>query len=198
MQVQGFNPALAAYQARPATRVAAGGGTVPAAPTPTTAQPASNANLYLMSRLLGNEQDLGALNRWGMASPGMLRFMAGGGMRRTLASWLTGIPAERLVPYGQMADLMRVNGMQPDWAHLLVRTGTRSPAELSRYAGNDIGAQIQRGIIMATVAAKAIETAANTGISYSVPSMNDIAGLAQNSMGLGSVINLGAAQTPVT
>lgn len=196
MSIQSFSPGAMPRLAStaPARRVQAGGGTGPAA-QPNTVQPAqSDANLYLMNRLIGNEQDLGRLNRWGLASPGMLRFAAGGGFRRAIASFLTGIPTENLVRYGQMADMMRINGMQPDWAHLIVDSGVRSPGELSRYAGSDIGAQIQRGIVYAALAAKAIEAAANDGRAYSVPSFDQFAQMCQGGTGLGSVINLGVPQ----
>ncbi len=196
MSIQSFSPnAMRIASTAPAKAVQAGGG-VTAAPQQAPVQAAqSDANLYLMSRLIGNEQDLGRLNRWGLASPGMMRFAAGGGFRRAIASFLTGIPQESLVKYGQMADMMRINGMQPDWAHLIVQSGVKSPGELSRYAGSDIGAQIQRGIVYAALAAKAIEIAANQGRTYSVPSFDQLGALAQAGTGLGSVINLGVPQT---
>lgn len=192
MSIQSFSPnAMPRIASKPPVRrVQAGGGTPPTAQT--AVQPAqSDAKLYMMSRLIGNEEDLGRLNRWGLASPGMLRFAAGGGFRRAIASFLTGLPAEKLITYGQMADMMRINGMQPDWAHLIVQSGVKSPGELSRYAGNDIGSQIQRGIIFAALAAKAIEVAANNGRAYSVPSFDQLGQLCQGGTGLGSVINLG-------
>lgn len=201
MQVQRISPYVAASAARPVTRVQAGGGTTldaVAPPLTPPLTPASDPTLYEMSRMLGNDVDLAALNKWGLASPGMLRFAAGGGFRRTIASWLTGIPQARLIVYGQMADLMRVNGMQADYAHLLVLSGVHSPAELSRFAGNDVAAQIQRGIIMATVAARAIQEASNTGRSYAVPSFSDLGTLSGNSIGLGQAINLGQNSPPPT
>lgn len=194
MSIQSFSPNTRIASPAQMRRVQAGGGTAPAQQQAPVQAAQSDANLYLMSRLIGNEEDLGRLNRWGLASPGMLRFAAGGGFRRAIASFLTGLPAEKLINYGQMADMMRINGMQPDWAHLIVSAGIKSPGELSRYAGGDIGSQIQRGIIYAAMAAKAIEVAANNGRAYSVPSFDQFGQLAQAGTGLGSVINLGVPQ----
>jgi hypothetical protein len=171
------------------SRVQAGGGQ--SAPIARPQQPSDvNPNLYAMSRLIGNEQDVGALNKWGLASPGALRFMAGGGFRRAITSMLTGIPSDKLIVYGQMADMMRVQGMQPDWAHLLVLSGVPSPGDLSRYASNDLGGQIQLGIVYGALAAKAIEVGISEGRAYSVPSYGQLQQLAQASYGLGSSISV--------
>lgn len=196
MSIQSFSPSAMPRIASTAQvrKVQAGGGETPTVQQTPVQATQSDANLYLMSRLIGNEADLGRLNRWGLASPGMLRFAAGGGIRRAIASFLTGLPAEKLINYGQMADMMRINGMQPDWAHLIVQSGVKSPGELSRYAGSDIGSQIQRGIIYAALAAKAIEVAASNGRAYSVPSFDQLGQLCQAGTGLGSVINLGQQQ----
>lgn len=199
MSIQSFSPnAMRIASTAQVRRVQAGGGTAEPTQQPPAQSAQSDANLYLMNRLIGNEQDLGRLNRWGLASPGMLRFAAGGGIRRAIASFLTGLPADKLIKYGQMADMMRINGMQPDWAHLIVEAGVKSPGELSRYAGSDIGSQIQRGIVYAALAAKAIEVAANDGRAYSVPSFNEFAQMCQGGTGLGSVINLGQPQPAST
>ncbi|MBO9540212.1 DUF4332 domain-containing protein [bacterium] len=178
---------------RVAAPVKAGGGetAVQAPAQQMTAQ--SSESLNQMNQLLGNEQDLARLNRVFLASPGMLRFATGGGIRRAITSFLTGIPKDQLIQYGQMADMMRVQGMQPQWAHLFVKAGIKNPGELSKYAGDDWSAQIQRGIVWGAMAAKAIELAGN-GRNYSPPSYDQIKALAKNSVGLGSVINLGVPQ----
>ncbi|HEY9898577.1 MAG TPA: DUF4332 domain-containing protein [Pantanalinema sp.] len=192
MQVQ---RSIALMPTRVAGPVKAGGGETAQAQAPAQQMAAQGSDtLNQMNQLLGNEQDLARLNRVFLASPGMLRFATGGGIRRAITSFLTGIPKDQLIQYGQMADMMRVQGMQPQWAHLFVKAGIKNPGELSKYAGDDWSAQIQRGIIWGAMAAKAIESAGN-GRNYSPPSYDQIKTLAGNSVGLGSVINLGVPQT---
>lgn len=191
MQVQ---RSIALMPTRVATPVRAGGGeTAPAQASAPQMSAQASDNLNQMNQLLGNEQDLARLNRVFLASPGMLRFATGGGIRRAITAFLTGIPKDQLIQYGQMADMMRVQGMQPQWAHLFVKAGIKSPGELSKYAGDDWSAQIQRGIIWGAMAAKAVESAGN-GRMVSPPSYDQLKTLAGNSVGLGSVINLGVPQ----
>ena len=188
MQVQGIPSLTYARPAMAASSIQAGG----AAPVQTTqavVQPQGSANLYLMSRLLGNDQDLYRLRMVGAGNPFMLRFATGGGFRRSITSFLTGIPADRLIVYGQMADMMRVRNMSPDAAHLMVRAGIRSPGDLSRYSGAGLGQDIQRGVLFAALTAKAFEIAANEGRSYTPPSMQELALLSQAAIGLGSSIS---------
>lgn len=187
MQVQRSSNVMPTLQPV-ASRVQAGGGEAVAVPQPQ--QMTANSDLAMMSRIIENPQDLGGLNRWGLASPGMLRFAAGGSIRRAIASFLTGVPTDRLIVYGQMADMMRINGMQPDWANLLVNSGIPSPAELSRYSGSDIAATVQRGILLGTLTAKSLEKAMTYGRAYSVPDFSTLGLLAQNAIGLGSSINI--------
>ena len=189
MHVQGFSSVTYPRPVVSMKAVQAGG----AVPTQVQQAPVLDAqgaaNLYLMNRLIGNEQDQRKLRMWGSGNPFMLRFSTGGPIRRSITSFLTGIPADRLVVYGQMADMMRIRGMSPDAAHLLVRSGVRSPGDLSRYSGSGFGQDIQRGVLFAALTAKAFEIAANEGRSYTPPSMQDLATLSQSAIGLGSSIS---------
>lgn len=47
------------------------------------------------------------------------RFWGGGGIRRAIASFLTGVPEDRLKAYAVRAEFMKVPGMSPDHARLL-------------------------------------------------------------------------------
>lgn len=179
------------FTQRPAAPVAAGGGEFAPAPTSVQMAPMSGS-LLGMSHLIGNEQDLARLNRWGLASEGMLRFAAGGNIRRSIASFLTGIPNQKLLMYGQMADMLRIKGVDPDSAHLLVLAGVRSPMELARYAGDNVVSKVQRGIVWAGMAAQAANTALSAGRTYQVPSMDQLQLFANNSTGVGSSIDYGS------
>ena len=179
---------------RPSTPIQAGGGTA-ATPSSTTMAPMSGS-LLGMSYLIGNDVDLAGLNRWGLASPGMLRFAAGGGIRRAIFSFLTGIPTQRLLTYGMMADLMRVPGMDPCSAHLLVLSGIYSPMDLSRYAGTGTIAKIQQGIVWAGLAAQATNSVLSGGLTYQVPTMDQLGAFAQASVGMSSSISYSQSDLP--
>lgn len=52
-------------------------------------------------------------------SMGGPRFWGGGGIRRAIASFITGVPADRLKNYAVRAEFMKVPGMSADHARLL-------------------------------------------------------------------------------
>lgn len=193
MLVQGsqnyYQPRLTAMRAT--APVSAGGDLPVTVQSGVQMAPLSNSMLG-MSRLIGNEMDLARLSRWGIASEGMLRFAAGGSIRRAIASFLTGIPEQKILMYGQMADMLRVRGMDPDAAHLLVMAGCRTPMELSRYAGENVVAEVQRGIVWAGMAAQAANSVLSDSRTYQVPSLDQLKLLANASVGVGSTINYGA------
>jgi len=153
-----------------------------AAPPVTAPAPTSSAydnGAWAVSRLVPNQDHQAKLFRWGINSPGKLRFWGGGPIRRSLVGMFTGIPSQVLRAYAQEGDLCRVQGVQPDAARLLFEVGIRSPLELAQYSGDDIGAKIQRGALFAAIAAKAIELAANEGRAYTPPSFDEL-GIAAN------------------
>jgi hypothetical protein len=143
-----------------------------------------NNGAWEVSRLVPNQDHQARLFRWGINSPGKLRFWGGGPVRRFLSGLFTGIPDQVMKAYAMEADLMRCGRMQADWARLLFEVGVRSPLELGQYAGDDIGAKIQRGALFAAVAAKSIELAANEGRAYSPPSFDDLGQVAMAARGL--------------
>lgn len=158
---------------------------------PTSPPPATPTNYsgydngaWEVSRLVPSQDHQARLFRWGINSPGKLRFWGGGAIRRFLSGLFTGIPDQVMKAYAQEADLMKARGMQADWARLLFECGIRSPLQLAQFAGDDMGAKIQRGMLFAQVAAKAIELAANEGRAYAVPSFEELGYVAMESRGL--------------
>lgn len=167
----------------PVARVTDG---APPAKTPPAAANYNGAGngAWEVSRLVPSQDHQSRLFRWGINSPGKLRFWGGGAIRRFLSGMFTGIPDQVMKAYAQEADLMRAGRMQADWARLLFEVGIRSPLELAQYSGDDLGAKIQRGALFAAVAAKSIELAANEGRAYSVPSFDELGEVANASRGL--------------
>ena len=137
-----------------------------------------------MSRLVPSQDHQSRLFRWGISSPGSVRFWGGGPIRRALSGLLTGIPSQVMKAYAQEADLMRAPGLQADTARLLFEVGIRSPLELAQYSGDDIGAKIQRGALFAAIMAKSIELAANEGRAYTPPGFEELGQVANGSRGL--------------
>lgn len=190
MLVQGtqsyYQPRFTAQRA--AAPVSAGGG-FPVAPQSSVQMAPMSNSMLGMSHLIGNEMDLARLSRWGLASEGMLRFAAGGSIRRAIASFLTGIPEQKILMYGQMADMLRVRGMDPDAAHLLVVSGCRTPMELARYSGDNGISKVQRGIVWAGMAAQAANSVLSDSRTYQVPSMDQLKLLADAAVGVASTID---------
>lgn len=153
------------------------------APRP-TASPSNNPGAYDIYRLVPSQDHQSRLFRFGIDSPGKLRFWGGGPIRRFFSSMFTGIPNNVMKAYAQEADLMRIPGTTADAARLLYEVGIRSPLELGQYAGDDIGSKIQRGALYAAIIAKSIELAANEGRAYSPPTFDDLGRIAMGARGL--------------
>ncbi|MBM3271428.1 MAG: DUF4332 domain-containing protein [Candidatus Sericytochromatia bacterium] len=158
---------------------------------PATQPPPSSTNYggqgngaWELSRLVPNQDHQARLFRAGINSPGKMRFWGGGPIRRFFTGMFTGIPDQVLKAYAQESDLCRIPSMQADWARLLFEVGIRSPLELAQYAGEDIGAKIQRGALFAAMAAKAIELAASEGRGYSPPSFEELGRVAHTARGM--------------
>lgn len=138
--------------------------------------------------LVPNQDHLSRLSRIGLASPGRLSFWAAGGFRRMLVSMVTGVSQQDLLRYGQRADLMRVPNMPAQAAYLMENMGIKGPADLAQYRGDDVAAKVQRGILYATLIAKAVEVSANEGRVYNTPSFSQFEALVAGSVGLGNRI----------
>ncbi|MBI6546643.1 MAG: DUF4332 domain-containing protein [Cyanobacteria bacterium NC_groundwater_1444_Ag_S-0.65um_54_12] len=159
-------------------------------PSPQQEIPASAVNdSAALYRIIPNQQHVYKLIGRGMGTPSKLLFWNAGPIRRFFSSLFTGIPAPLLRMYAHQADLLRVPGMQADWARLLFEVGIRNPSELEQYAGNGIGSKIQRGALYGILTAKAIELAATEGRSYSPPSLEDLVQIASYSRGVGKKVS---------
>lgn len=193
MSIGSVRPATV-YRPTAARPVAAGGPTtVTPAPVQSASQGAHSGSQQVVD-LVGNQNHVAGLFKMGINTPGKLRFWAGGGLRRFFASIFTGVPQSELIKYGQRADLMRVPDMRPQWARLLHEAGIKSPAQLANYGGKDVGTQIQRGILYGTLVAKAIELSGEEGRIFEPPGYDRLEKLAQHSVGLGTVIQVGQPQ----
>lgn len=138
--------------------------------------------------MIPNQDHLARFNRIGLTTPGRLSFWTAGAFRRFLVSALTGISQQDLVRYGQRADLMRIPEMRGKTAYILENMGIKGPADLAQYRGDDFAIKVQRGVLYATVVAKAIELSANEGRVYEAPSLSQLERLIENSVGLGNRI----------
>ncbi|MNR89100.1 hypothetical protein D3C86_591090 [compost metagenome] len=138
--------------------------------------------------MVPNQDHLSRLSKIALTTPGRLSFWTAGSMRRFLVSALTGISQQDLVRYGQRADLMRIPEMKPKAAYILENMGIKGPADLAQYRGDDFAAKVQRGILYATVVAKAVELSANEGRIYEAPSHALLEKLVAGSVGLGNRI----------
>ncbi|MBU6427988.1 MAG: DUF4332 domain-containing protein [Cyanobacteria bacterium REEB65] len=134
--------------------------------------------------LIPNANDLASLLRWGISTPDRLAFWGGGPIRRSLLSWVTGIPAPTLCSYAQTADLCQVPGMQAQWALELHACGITGPVQLARYGGSSITASIQQDLLFAMVASEAVQLTAATGRPYMPPGPGDLAALCEAALGL--------------
>lgn len=138
--------------------------------------------------LVPHQDHLARLSKIGLNSPGRLSFWTAGAVRRFLVSALTGVSQQDLVRYGQRADLMRIPDMKPKVAYVLSNMGIQGPADLAQYRGDDFAVKVQRGVLYATVVAKAIELSANEGRVYEPPSHAQLEALIAASVGLGNRI----------
>lgn len=172
----------AASSYRPAPRVLSVASPAPAPASAPTAAAVSRE----VADMVPNQDHLSRLSKVGLSSASRLSFWTAGSVRRFLVSAFTGIPQQDLVRYGQRADLMRIPQMAPKVAYILENMGVKGPADLAQYRGDDFAVKIQRGILYATVVAKAIELSANEGRVYEPPSHSQLEALVEASVGLGN------------
>lgn len=176
---------IAAPSYRPAPRVLS----VATPPAAQATAPAPAAVSGPVVDLVPNQDHLARLNKIGLTSPGRLSFWTAGSVRRFLVSALTGLSQQDLIRYGQRADLMRIPDMKPKWAYVLSNMDIKGPADLAQYRGDDFAAKVQRGILYATVVAKAVELSANEGRIYDAPSHSQLEALVASSVGIGNRIH---------
>lgn len=162
--------------------------TASASSTPKAASASAAAVTGPVADMVPNQDHLARLSKVGLTSPGRLSFWTAGSFRRMIVSALTGVSQQDLVRYGQRADLMRIPEMKPKVAYVLENMGIKGPADLAQYRGDDFAAKVQRGILYATVVAKAVEISANEGRVYEAPSHSQLEKLVAGSVGLGNRI----------
>lgn len=177
---------IAASSYRPTPRVlSVAAPAAPQAPA-ATSQPAAAAVSSAVADMVPNQDHLARLSKIGLSSESRLSFWTAGSFRRFLVSAFTGIDQQTLVRYGQRADLMRVPNMSPRLAYVMENMGVKGPADLAQYRGDDFAVKVQRGILYATVVAKAVELSANEGRIYEPPSFSQLEKLVDGSVGLGN------------
>lgn len=130
------------------------------------------------------------------------RFWGGGGIRRAIASFITGVPADRLKNYAVRAEFMKIPGMQPDHARLFQiayasHTQGQMPLRHSLLRG---GAPLSwlgqyaapggtydwtlRGPLVVELNAAAFQMQLASGYRSDVPGTNAIERYAQAAMGM--------------
>ena len=179
---------IASYRSTPSVFSVANPAAAQTASAPAAKSTSAAAVTGPVADMVPNQDHLSRLNKIALTTPGRLSFWTAGSVRRFLVSALTGISQQDLVRYGQRADLMRIPEMKPKVAYVLENMGIKGPADLAEYRGDDFAAKVQRGILYATVLAKAVELSANEGRVYEAPSHSQLEKLVAGSVGLGNRI----------
>lgn len=83
------------------------------------------------------------LSKVGISTTSDLLQRCGDRAGRTKVEWETGISGSILLKWANMADLMRVSGVGPQFAELLVATGVDTVKELRQRNGENLAEQLK-------------------------------------------------------